>query len=512
MPAHVPLDAPHPPRHRATAAAPGYTGHVVLALQQGLVDAMEHVAPGRYDSYADLAPLLADPAYDGSEFDAQADLLSAELHDGGIAARRVVGSLTVGQIDEILTGIPPPHPAPTAVALRDPGIAAFWRLDVRGRGDADALVARLKTLYGKVVARAYRERLPAEPAAPQDDLFSPRQGYLERAPLGIDARWAWQHGVEGACSSARPFKLVDLEQGWIEEHEDLPRADVPPAVNDNRHGVVLTGPPRRVYLGHHGTAVLGVVAGADNDRGVIGAAPKAAVATISHYKSADGETYHVAEAIYGALTPGRTVLRPGDVLLVEVQRDELPTEVDEADLIAIATAVQIGVVVVEAAGNGRTDLGSWSPPEQPGSFPLRRESGAILVGAACPRLPHDRWRPSNFGDRVVCYGWGAGVVSAGYGDLNFSGTPLERRYTARFGGTSAAAAIVAGAAMLLQSAADADGGPLLDPAEMRARLADPATGTPQGPHVPGAIGVMPDVRAVTQRLRRDRGNGSSKRA
>ena len=42
----------------------------------------------------------------------------------------------------------------------------------------------------------------------------------------------------------------------------------------------------------------------------------------------------------------------GDVLLLEVQRSYLPTEVDDADFDAIRLAVAHGIVVVEAAGNG----------------------------------------------------------------------------------------------------------------------------------------------------------------
>jgi hypothetical protein len=504
--------APRHPRHGRPAGGPAYTGFVVVALHQRVVDAMQHAHPGRYDGYPGLAPLLRDPAYDGQDFEAEARALANELEEKGIASSRVVGSLTVAEIDELLSGLPHPDPAPGAVNLRDPSVAAFWRLDVRARTDAALLVTRLKTTYPRVVARVYRERQPAEPADPSDDPLSPRQAYLDEAPLGIDARWAWGEGIDGASFGGQPFKLVDLEQGWIEDHEDLAGKGAQPLVNDNRHGAVVTGPPRRVYVGHHGTAVLGVVAGADNARGVIGAAPAAAVATISHYKASDGEPFHVADAIHEALKPSRPVLARGDVLLLEVQRDELPAEIDEADLIAVATAVRAGVVVVAAAGNGGSDLASWSPPEERGAFPLRRESGAILVGAACPRLPHDRWRPSNYGVRVVCYAWGAGVVSAGYGDLDFNGTPLERRYTARFGGTSAAAAIVAGAALLLQSAASRDGGPLLGPAEMRARLGDPATGTPQGPNVRGSIGVMPNVRSAVRRLRQDRRGASAQRA
>jgi hypothetical protein len=88
---------------------------------------------------------------------------------------------------------------------------------------------------------------------------------------------------------------------------------------------------------------------------------------------------------------------------------------------------------------------------------------------------------------VHCHAWGDGVVTAraeGY-------TPPH------FGGTSAASAIVAGAAVLVQAmhaAAHADA--RLTTTKMREILADPALGTPQCGVDAGHIGAMPDLAAI----------------
>jgi len=57
---------------------------------------------------------------------------------------------------------------------------------------------------------------------PADDPRSGRQGYLDPAPGGIDARYAWR--VPGG--TGRGVTVVDLEQGFNLDHEDLVRVPV----------------------------------------------------------------------------------------------------------------------------------------------------------------------------------------------------------------------------------------------------------------------------------------------
>ena len=211
---------------------------------------------------------------------------------------------------------------------------------------------------------------------------------------------------------------------------------------------------------------------------------------------------HIAAAIVNALATTRENPEPlsrGDVLLLEVQRGRFPTEIDPADLDAIRLASALGVIVVEAAGNGNYHLDRVRDPADGRTF--RRgdsrfvDSGAIFVGASMSALPHDRAPFSNFGSRVDCYAWGEGVTTAGYGDL-VSGDDHKTYYTNTFSGTSSAAPVIAGAAALVQTLHKKHAGTSLRPGAMRALLSNPATGVRQGPNVGGHIGVMPDLRRV----------------
>lgn len=180
----------------------------------------------------------------------------------------------------------------------------------------------------------------------------------------------------------------------------------------------------------------------------------------------------------------------------------MPAEVDPSDFSAFVLATGLGVCVVQAAGNSGFDLDGYEDEQgrrifRPGDTDFQ-ESGSIIVGAAWSILPHNRAYFSNYGSRVDCYAWGDSVVSAAYGDLDPGDGQPEFWYTSTFSGTSAAAPIIAGAAIWLQCLARSMAGNALSPVEVRALLSDPETGTPQGPEVSGHIGVMPDLCAILE--------------
>jgi serine protease len=342
--------------------------------------------------------------------------------------------------------------------------------------DSAQAIDRLKALG--LFEMVYEEGPPTPPpvvAAPanRDPQF---QGHLDPAPDGIDAEFAWNFpGGTGAGVG-----LVDVEQGWA-RHDDLPPASV-------------WG--RNIDFFGHGTAVLGVVAAIDNGVGVVGIAPEiGSLAGSSQWRG--WFTFSTARAIYRAMDR----MKAGDVLLLEAQTtclglgDSLfPVEVEPGVQDAIRMAVARGICVVEAAGNGGLSLDGFNHPSWGRS--LDRDSGAILVGAATAEAPHFRMDDSNFGQRVDCYAWGEGVTTTGNG---FLGRELDH-FTDNFGGTSAASAIVAGAAVVVQGIAKANLGGPLSPAALRDLFKDLTINTPSADPANDLIGVMPDLRAIVRKL------------
>ena len=296
---------------------------------------------------------------------------------------------------------------------------------------AEALAAELRELPG--VETAYVETGPMPPPVnPADDPRSTSQGYLDAAPNGIDARWAWSL-VDGLG-----IGFVDLERGWTLNHEDLSGA-----------GITLISGINQDYQGH-GTAVLGELVAVDNTRGGIGIAPRARARVVSQWRTST--SYSTAAAIASAVA----VMSRGDVLLLEAQTTvgtqvKIPVETEQAAYDAIVAAVAAGIVIVEAAGNGGLDLDTVTDPAGKRVFDPSskdyRHSGAILVGAASSTAPHSRLSFSNYGSRVDCFGWGESIDTTGDGWTGNTTTA----YTSGFGGTSGASPIVAGAAVLLQA-------------------------------------------------------------
>ena len=410
-------------------------------------------------------------------------------------SRRLIASVSQAQLRSLEArasdnGHPPFH-----------SLTLYWRLDCRQLSvdGTHALAAALTDI--PEVARAYVELPVTDPVDPTDDAFNAQQTYEDAACTGIDARWAWnQAGGDGSNAG-----FVDLEQHWNLDHEDLaPLKLNHPIYGDNRKGAIN-------YSGGHGAAVLGIVVGVDNNVGVVGIAPNVrSVHLVSHFDGKSGTELHVSDAIVAAIH----VMIPGDVLLLEVHRQEdpvthqgipaRPTEIDEADCNAIRIAVGIGITVVEAAGNGGGnnggDLDTWVDATtganlRRGSSQFR-ESGAIMVAAA--NASHGRFSTSNYGSRIDCFALGEGVVSCGYGDMDYSVHDDNMKYTKAFKETSAASAIVAGAALVLQSMYQAAIGKAMWPSDMRGYLSNRQVGTPQGSPLTENIGVMPNLRAIAQ--------------
>lgn len=317
----------------------------------------------------------------------------------------------------------------------------------------------------------------------------PNQGYLDPAPDGIDAEFAWT--VPGGDGAGQ--RIVDMERGWTFAHEDL-----------TAHGIALLNGTIRDGSRSHGTSVFGEMVAVDNTVGCVGIAPQVASVLATSYWTS---------SIPNAITAAIAAMDFGDVLILEAQVDVSPTstqygpvETIEANYEAIRLATALGIVVVEAGGNGTNngsapavDLDTWQNPagqrvlwRDPGNADFR-DSGAIIVAAATSAAPHTRLAYSTFGARVDCYGWGQNVDT-----LSSSASGATTTYTGGFSGTSSASPIVAGAALCVQGVCETNHGFRLSPRQMREVLSDPAINTPPAATEATAMGVMPDLRAIIE--------------
>ncbi len=300
------------------------------------------------------------------------------------------------------------------------------------------------------------------------------QGYLkpEDTNGGVNAEAAWAAGVTGAN-----VYIVDEEHGINLDHEELGLvADdlsdggnylyqpdcapgFPPAISDCDSWIA------------HGTAVAGILVAAHNDHGVDGIAPDAYYV---HATSGDG----VGADLYAMTGSVETGIEPGTIWVIEVALPgkfsgpsypddpygQVPVELWPDVFNAIEQATAYGVTVIEGGGNGQMDLdntelytGDWDFAHDL-SY---EDAGAVMVGASGGADEIMASAFTNYGSRFNAFSWGFGVATTAYpyGEYDWTGTtsPIPPNDTTNayfmdnFGGTSSAAAIVAGSAALVQS-------------------------------------------------------------
>jgi hypothetical protein len=340
--------------------------------------------------------------------------------------------------------------------------------------------------------------------APTAD-FSARQAYLDAAPGGVDARFAWtKPGGHGGN-----VRVVDLEWGWNFSHEDLLQ---------NQGGIVAGAGAADT---DHGTCVIGEISGDRNNVGVMGIASDATLSAVA---------FSMPSATAIRLAADR--LQSGDVMLLEIhrpgprfdfqsrsdQRGYIAVEWWPDDFAAILYASARGILVIEAAGNGAEDLDAaiyaTRPPGFPGGWtnPFNRanpQCGAIICGAGAPPpgthgrshgADRSRLDFSNFGACVDVQGWGREVTTTGrsWGVADLFDGGVNAWYTDQFSGTSSASPIVTGVLACVQGMLRAAGKPGLSAASARNLLR--STGSPQqdepGRPATERIGHRPDLRAI----------------
>lgn len=344
--------------------------------------------------------------------------------------------------------------------------------------------------------------------------ITPGQDYLLNKPGHLNVVAAWDLGLTG-----KGQVVYDMEFNWNYAHADLPL---------NVTTTPFKGVPYDPYFAQdaegiqHGTGVAGVIVGQANGFGILGMAPVAEFRTMPLDKSLDYAPVQQLESQLMEYVVGK--VNGGRVLLVEFgigQNAELtvavPSEAYTVFFKEFVDLTTLGMVIVDAAGNAGLDLNDPNHVKLykdvycgPAGCPnlATDDSGALMVGSS-EGANLKKKATSNCGNRVNVFAWGAGVVTTGYGDhpMSVPGDP-NQWYTAQFGGTSAAAAEIAGIVLLLQEYVDQLYGPTLKPwedvylsaAQVRAVLTHPDASSPQSDGGCN-IGKQPDVGKVLKLLK-----------
>lgn len=305
------------------------------------------------------------------------------------------------------------------------------------------------------------------------------QGYLGNTNNGIYAinGWKWKGGT-GANA-----KVVPVDGILNTNHEEF----------YGRYFYAYANWPRRKDTtdSNHGTAVSGIIFGDDDGVGVTGIVHGIPVINFISARYC----YFFICGLDGPRAINALVdeLSAGDIISMSLSHGSsgLPYEWPADGYAAIQAAVADGIIVVISASNYSHDL---DDPAYNDLFDMSfRDSGSIIVGASYPDETDGTAGFSNYGSRVTAHSWGYNVATT----ASIS-SPWNNNYTDDFGGTSAAAPIVAGAAASIQSIAVAMGHDPLDSFEMRDLIS--STGTPQTYDTAYNIGETPNIDAAAKVL------------
>jgi len=384
------------------------------------------------------------------------------------------------------------------------------------------LASRLAALIGELLPA---ERVSVETVVPRLPL---RDGTSVYDAKHLDS--ASKGGVDVEAVRSLPGgkgegeALVDVERGWHVGHVEFSHLSGAPALVPLGAGVMST---QESYV-QHGTRALSVAVARENSQWAMGVAPLTTDVSLASELRGPTEDDLVAEdgimeAVVELTRPGRA---PGGVILLELEKqaadtwDEVPEDVwgpcemkhEVFEVIQLAVANHL--IVVEAAGNGddRTPKSYVLDLDALGTKLLHGDSGAILVGQAFWNgSGHTKIAFGCIGERIDCFATGDGVAAASTTWDSAAGKWKDDGGIG-FTGTSAAAAIVAGCALVVQGLvrnrtlpAGVGGPAYLTPAGMRALLGDIDINTRLAPDEYGVtetkvIGVMPDLAAIAKVL------------
>jgi serine protease len=352
----------------------------------------------------------------------------------------------------------------------------YFLLRPRDGATAEMLVNALNEFAS--VETCYAEHVPQTtndipPTTPQ---YESRQTYLNAAPSGFD--YLANQSVVGARFQGR--RMAHIEGGWVVGHEDCAHLSA-----SNYVGAAPSGGFATSGWTYHGNSCVGIMAAGRNGYGMRGFGSDCARVFLS---SIGNGSANMINQVAARLVAGDVMSSPfGWVLNVGGVEHTAPVDMFQAEYDAVRAATARGIHYTFSAGNSNSNLENTSifgTRYLPTSLP----SGGYVIGASGAGN-FSRASFSSYGSIIAANGWGSGVASLGYGDL-FNPGDTRQHFTATFGGTSAAAPIVAGVIASFVGAVAEQNGETMTPAQVLAALR--STGTT----ISGNIGRRPSLTAL----------------
>ncbi|HEX8495386.1 MAG TPA: tectonin domain-containing protein [Pyrinomonadaceae bacterium] len=329
-----------------------------------------------------------------------------------------------------------------------PALSDFVTLYFPADADVEQIARELMQLQEVAYASPVPQSEP--PVAVATDELLGNSAQLPLKPRGLDNQWyifrcradrAWKLGFTG-----KGVVLIDIDWGYQVTHPELERRlDPTHRYNSVDRSSNISFCPKIA----HGTAVMGLAGAGADGSGMIGFAHEAELWAIQANIGAAGTGAekgwkHALEWVLLTDSEGKR-----KVILLEKQiKGRINCEADRALNVIIQTAIANGVVVCVPAGNGGRDagLGINDVPIEP--------TGSILIGATMYDINNNNSHSlSNWGPRVVVSAPGDDdhdvtcKVTDGSCDI-----AMGLSFKNNFGGTSGAAAKVAGAVALMLQA------------------------------------------------------------